>query len=165
MRVPIRRAEKNKRQSIDYCVTQAKFDELRRQLEKLKKAQPAAISEVERLAQMGDFSENAAYQIAKGRLRGLNQRILELSEFLARAQIIKRNEKTDFVQVGHLITIKNNASEKTYRILGASETNPGAGVISRHSPLGSALLNKKVGDKVTIKMANKETVWEIVEIK
>ncbi|MFH0814829.1 MAG: hypothetical protein V1902_01950, partial [Candidatus Falkowbacteria bacterium] len=78
MRVPTRRAEKNIKNTFDPFITQTKFDELKIKLEKLKKSQPTAISEVQRLAEMGDFSENAAYQMAKGRLRGINQRILEL---------------------------------------------------------------------------------------
>jgi transcription elongation factor GreA len=54
--------------------------------------------------------------------------------------------------------------EKTYLILGSSETNPSAGIISRNSPLGAALLGRKAGDIVEVFLANKKTEYKIISI-
>lgn len=166
MRLPFRKPGKYMIQKADPNITQAKFDELNQKLEKLLKIiRPPLIKEVNRLSQTGDFSENHAYQVAKGKLRGINQRILEIENTLKNAEIIKHNKNNDTVQIGHSVTIENNAEVKTYRILGSAETDPTSGTISQHSPLGSALLGKKVGDMVKIQLTNKKTEYKILKIE
>src|SRR3989344_2947089 len=98
MRVPIRKPGKYAHLKPDLHVTEAKFRELKDKLERLKASQPAAAQEVKRLAEMGDFSENAAYQMAKGRLRGINEHILELEDQLSHAELIKSGSDTGTVQ-------------------------------------------------------------------
>src|SRR3989344_1347139 len=115
-----------------------------------------------RLAEMGDFSENAAYQMAKGRLRGINQKILELEDQLSHAELIKSGSDTGTVQLGNKVTIEINGGEKSYRILGSSETDPKQGVVSYSSPMGTALMGRAVGDRVKIKLADKEMECRIV---
>jgi len=106
MRVPIRKPDKYLPVRPDPKMTRAKFDKLEADLERMKKIRPHLAAEVKRLAAMGDFSENAAYQIAKGSLRGLNQRMLDvenqlrwkatdgkkLSQYSARPKPIRRRE-------------------------------------------------------------------------
>lgn len=165
MQTPQRKPGKFSGLSADPHITEAKYLELKNKLERLKNhSQPKAISEVKRLAEMGDFSENAAYQIAKGRLRGINRGILEITDHLKRALIIKP-QKTETVQIGSNITVLVNEKLKDYQILGSSETDPTRGVISHNSPIGSALLGRRVGDIVKIKLADKEVEYRIVEIK
>ena len=153
MRVPIRKPGKYTHLKPDPHLTEEKFNELKNKLARLKKSQPVAAAEVARLAEMGDFSENAAYQMAKGHLRGINQRILELEDHLHRALIIKPMKNTQTVQLGHRVTIETAGKQKTYLVLGSSETNPGEGIISRNSPIGSALMGHQVGGKVKKKMS------------
>ncbi len=165
MQTPKRKPGKYAGLKPDPNITEEKYQELKAKLEKLKKAQPHAISEVKRLALMGDFSENVAYQMAKGRLRGINQRILDIEDHLKRAEIIKSPKDKSKVQLGHRVTVEVKGEEKIYLILGSSETNPKDNVISHNSPLGSALLNKKVGDVVVLKTAKGETGYEILKIE
>ncbi len=130
----------------------------------LKKAQPHAISEVIRLAQLGDFSENAEYQQAKGRLRGINEKLLRINYQLDHAEIIDSQSQKNIVQLGNTVTISKGREEKTYQILGSAETDPKKGIISHNSPIGSALLGHKIGDIVTIKLADKEVKYTIIKI-
>lgn len=148
----------------DPFLTLAKFQELERKLARLRDSQPAAAKEVARLAEMGDFSENFAYQHAKGRLRGINQRILEIEHQLNQAEVIAPDTQTDTVELGHLVTIETNGQQKTYQILGSTETDPRRGVISHNSPIGAALLGHKVGDQVHVTIANREVVFQIIAI-
>ena len=140
------------------------IDELQNNLEKLQKKIPNAMSEVSRLAEMGDFSENAAYQMAKGRLRSLHRRIKEFETQLKHSAIIENKKNTDSVHLGQRVTVEFNGNTKTFQILGQTETNPSAGIISRHSPLGSLLLNKKVGDIIEVQSTNKLIKYQIVSI-
>jgi transcription elongation factor GreA len=166
MRVPIRKPGQHTFQKSDPHITLEKFNELKNKLERLKKfSQPRAIAEVKKLALDGDFSENAAYQIAKGRLRGINQGVLEIEEHLKRAEIIQAPTNKERVQLGHHVTVEFNGKIKTFLLLGSTETDPMAGVISHNSPLGSALLGHRVGDRIQIKLADKKIEYKIISIE
>ena len=165
MQVPIRKPGKYTHLKPDPHLTEGKFNEIKNKLQKLKEIRPEAAREVRRLAELGDFSENAAYQIAKGRLRGINQQILELEDHLHRAIIIKPGENTGLVQLGHKVTVEIAGKQITYLILGSSETNPGEGIISNNSPIGSALLGHQAGDKVKINQKNKIIECRIIKVE
>lgn len=164
MQVPRRKLGRYTHVRLDPNVTPEKFDELKQELERLKTVkQPRAIVEVKRLAEMGDFSENAAYSIAKGRLRAINDRITELTEYLKHAVIIQPSQ-SGVVQLGSTVTVEISGKQKTYTILGSSETDPASGVISHKSPLGTALMGRRVGDTVEIQLAGNIVGCRIVDI-
>jgi transcription elongation factor GreA len=166
MQVPHRKKETYRRPKLDPYLTQEKFTELTEKLNKLKTIkQPREAREVKRLAMMGDFSENVGYQLAKGRLRGLNQRILNIEEQVKYAQIIKKNNNKKIVRLGDLVSLKNDKIQKTYRLLGSTETNPSAGIISHNSPLGIALLGHQVGDLIKIKLKDNIISYKITKIE
>lgn len=165
MQTPKRKPGKYTFLKPDPNLTLEKYNELKDKLAKLKKSRPFAAAEVKRLAEMGDFSENAAYQIAKGRLRGINQKILDIEDHIERAIIIKPNKSASIVKLGNKITVETGGEQKTYLILGSSETDPPGGVISHNSPIGSALINRRVGDKIKIKLKNKEVDYKIIGIE
>lgn len=166
MRVPIRKGDSRMFTKMDPVMTQEKYQALREKVEYMKKIKrPKEAEEVKRLALMGDFSENVGYQIAKGRLRGLNQRIIEIENLLSRAEIIEMKNDDSQVNLGSYVTISTKDSEKTYQILGSSETDPLRGIISHTSPIGSALLGKKLGDTINIKRGEKTTTYQITGIK
>jgi len=166
MRVPKRRGEEKQFVRQDPAMTEGKYSELKNKLDFMKKVKrPQETEEVKRLALMGDFSENVGYQIAKGRLRGLNQRILDLENLLNRVEIINTNANKQQISLGAKVTLKSNNGLKQYQILGSVETNPTAGIISHTSPLGSALIGKKSGDIIKIKLKDKELEYEILKIE
>lgn len=164
MQIPIRKSGKYTYLKPDFNLTETKFNELDDKLERLKFNQPHAMKEVKRLAEMGDFSENAAYQIAKAHLRGINQKILQIENYLNQAVIIKPIKNIETVQLGHKVTIETAGKQKTYLILGSLETNPFKNIISHHSLIGSALMARKVGDKIQIQIADKKIEYKIVKI-
>ncbi len=165
MQTPYRKSGKYSQTTPDPLLTQAKFSELKNKLEKLKKLKPAAAAETARLADLGDFSENAGYQFAKGRLRGINRRILELENQLDNAVIIKTAKQTDEVTLGSSVTVEFNNKQKTFKILGSAETKPSAGIISHNSPLGAALVGSAIGDMVKVKLADREVEYKIINIE
>ncbi|MBI5733590.1 MAG: GreA/GreB family elongation factor [Candidatus Kerfeldbacteria bacterium] len=165
MQIPIRKSGKYTHAKSDPHLTVIKLGELKRELENLKLRRPRAATEVKRLAAMGDFSENAAYALAKGRLRNLNQRIVELTEQLKSAQVITPAKNAATVQLGHRVTIAIAGKQKTYRLLGSAEANPSQGVISHRSPIGSALIGHKTGDSVTYQSAAGNIECKIIKIE
>lgn len=165
MRVPIRKPGKYTHEKADPNITGKKFDELKIKVEHLKKTvRPRLAAEVKRLALMGDFSENVAYSIAKGKLRGLNQRILDIEDLLKRAKIIKP-QKSSQVQLGSIVTFELEKKEKTYKILGSVEANPDLGIISANSPIGKALISLRAGDEFILKTGNQEKQGKVLKIE
>jgi transcription elongation factor GreA len=97
----------------------------------------------------GDVSENAGYEEAKRQQAFLEGRIMTIQAMLENAVIIESNRSSDRVGLGSRVTVVEEGFEpETYTIVGSAEANPGDGRISNESPLGSALMEHRVGDKV-----------------
>lgn len=160
MRVPKRKSGKYSSSiPTDTFMTPEKLTQLEAQLDRLKQvSRPRAALEAKRLAEMGDLSDNAAYSIAKGRLRGINQRIEDLERQIHNASVIDAPTQTDRVAIGNHVTVEINGAQQTYHLLGSSETRPEAGVISHVSPLGAALKGRKVGETVEVHLAADKTL-------
>ena len=164
MQIPKRKPGKYTNLQPDPHLTEEKFNELKDKLQKLKDSHPQAAAEMRRLAELGDLSENAAYQIAKGRLRGINQQILELEDHLKRAVTISSEKNSGTVQLGCKVIVEIDGQQRTYQILGSSETDPLQGIISHNSPIGLALIGCKIGDIVKIQLKNKIVEYKIIKI-
>ncbi len=165
MRIPIRKPDKYTHLKPDPRVTATKLVELEDKLRKLKKIRPRAAEEVKQLSEGGDFSENAGYAMAKGRLRGINQAILELEDQLKHVEVITPPQDASTIQLGHRVTIDIAGKQETYRILGSTETNPNHGIISHGSPIGSALIGHRVGESITFRSATKIVKCRILKIE
>jgi transcription elongation factor GreA len=111
--------------------------------------------------QMGDLSENADYHKAKEDQGFLEGRIQELEYLLSNAVIIEKNGNNDVVAIGSHVTIQEeDFPEETYHLVGPAEADPSKGMISHESPIGSALMDHKVGDTVEA-----ETPGGVIKLK
>lgn len=164
MQIPYRKPGQYNYNTKDPMITPDKLLQLQKKLERLKKSRPGASSEVARLAQLGDFSENVEYQLAKGRLRRINNDIQVLENQIYQAKIIQPHN-INTVQIGHTVTLLVNNIERKYTILGSEETDPSKGIISHNSPLGLALLGQQVNETIKINTGKKMTEYKIIEIK
>jgi len=164
--MPIRKPGKYVGLKQDNHITQEKYNKLKAKLSRLIKIDRLpAIEDVKDQAAFGDFSDNAAYSIAKGKLRGINNRILKIEGYLKNAIIIKENPKNDTVQLGSIVTVEANKKKKLYKILGSAEVNIDKGIISHNSPIGSGLIGKSQGEIIKIKIKNKEIEFKILKIE
>jgi len=103
------------------------------------------------LEEGGELVENAEYEDAKNEQAFIEGEILRLEMILSNAHIIEGGEK-DMVRLGDRVTVQEVGAEDTevYHVVGAAEANPRAGKISHKSPLGRALMNHRVGDRVVV---------------
>lgn len=114
----------------------------------------------------GELIENAEYEAAKNEQAFVEGRILEIEHILASAQEIKRARSKDSVKIGSTVVVQEGGSpNETYTIVGAAEANPKDGLISNESPLGKALLDRKVGEKVQVAAPAGVLNFRIVKIK
>lgn len=124
---------------------------------------------VERLANArgeGDLSENSDYQNAKDELEFLDGRIDELQEVIKNAVIVNGDSSSKgTVAVGTKVKVHVNGSENIFEIVGEWESDPVSKKISHTSPLGQALIGKKVGEKVEVEAPAGKLHYEIISIE
>lgn len=143
-------------------------EELRRELDELINVRrPALAAKLTEAVAQGDLKENADYHDAKEQQAFMEGRIKYLENVLRSAVVIKDSGVTDEVRLGGGVTIVEDGTkdEETYIIVGAAEANPREGKISNESPIGSALLGRKVGDKVKVNTPGGQTTFKIKSIQ
>ncbi|HRW05479.1 MAG TPA: transcription elongation factor GreA [Caldilineaceae bacterium] len=115
----------------------------------------------------GDISENAGYDEAKTAQGFLEGKIRELENTLKRAQVIKEEGKKNVVSLGRTVVMREVGTDfdETYTIVGSLEADPVNGRISNESPIGKALLGKKVGNKVKVESPGGQIEFQIVKIE
>lgn len=115
----------------------------------------------------GDLSENAEYDHAKNEQAKVEEKIAKLENMLRNAVLIDE-EKVDknIVNIGSVVTVveEGSSEEEVYTIVGSAETDPLEGKISNESPMGSALLGKKVGDLAEVEVPDGVVKFKIVSI-
>lgn len=142
-------------------------EKLRQELAFLKGEKREELSKRLRIAiQQGDLSENADYIGTKEEQGFVEGRILELEEILKDVVIIEGNSQKDFVDIGARVTIQEDDFDpETYYLVGPNEANPREGRISHESPIGQALMGKKVNDVVLAKVPSGMLEFKILKIE
>lgn len=142
------------------------LDKLKDELHYLKTQKRQEIaSRLEHAKTLGDLSENAEYQETKEEQSLVESQIVELEEVIRDAVLIKKNHRTDTVEVGATVRVRSDRGEDTYTIVGSEEASPREGKISNESPLGRAFLGRKLKEKVEVKTPGGTIAYEILEIK
>ncbi len=148
-----------------YHITKEKLEELKKELEILKKEGRREISErLKRAKEYGDLSENVEYSDAKESQARLESKIFELEQTVRNAVLIKKNIQKENVSIGSTIEAQKGGKILKYTIVGSQEANPELSLISNESPLGKALLGKKIGDKVEINTPSGKVEYKIIKI-
>lgn len=115
--------------------------------------------------EFGDLSENAEYQSARQAQEKLEARIAEVEHILANVEIIQKPKGDSKVQLGSTVTLKGSAGKtKTFKVVGTVEADPLNGKISDESPIGKALIGKKLGEDVQIVTPVDTSSYTITEI-
>jgi transcription elongation factor GreA len=142
------------------------LDKLRAELEEiLTVRRPEIAQRIHDAKEHGDLSENAEYEDAKNEQAFVEGRIQTLEAMIKNAAIIDENTSTDHVQIGSTVKVKGEDGAETFMIVGSAEARPADGRISNESPVGRALLGRKKGDKVVVKVPAGDFAYTIVEIK
>lgn len=147
-------------------LTQSGALALRDELSHLVKTErPRVVSEVAEAAAHGDRSENAEYIYGKKRLREIDRRIRFLEKRLESAVVVTQAGPHDEVRFGAKVTVQDEDSKaSTYLLVGPDESDPKSGRLSFESPMGKALMKRKVGDVVTVRRPVGDLELEIVAI-
>jgi transcription elongation factor GreA len=146
-----------------YQITDEGKAELENELAELKSRRGDIADKIAEARDYGDLSENAEYDAAREEQGLVESRIAEIEDILLNAEIIKSG-KSSKVSLGSKVELKTGKKTVVYAIVGPVEADPLEGKVSNESPIGEALMGKKVGDTATITTPKGEITYEIVKI-
>jgi transcription elongation factor GreA len=136
------------------------LDKLRTELEEMTSVKrPEVAQRIHDAKEHGDLSENAEYEDAKNEQAFVEGRIQTLQALIKNATIIDENHSTDHVQIGSTVKVASDDGEESFTIVGSTEAR-----ISNESPVGRALLGKKKGEKVVVKVPAGDFTYKVVNI-
>lgn len=147
-----------------YQITDAGKKELEIELESLKGRRGEIAEKIAEARSFGDLSENAEYDAAREEQGLLETRVAEIEDILQHAAIIQSGSASE-VGLGSVVELKNDAKTVVYTVVGPVEANPLEGKISNESPIGQALMGKKVGDEVVISTPKAELTYVVAAIR
>ncbi|HEY9163040.1 MAG TPA: transcription elongation factor GreB [Magnetovibrio sp.] len=159
--------QKNKKNPVD-CITPSGFATLNAELTRLWEVErPEVVRTVHWAASNGDRSENGDYIYGKKRLREIDKRVRFLRKRLEEVSVVdpRFQRQRDRVAFGATVRYeRENGKTMTVTLVGKDEIDPSAGLISSDSPIGKALLGRKVGDLPIVHMPGGEEELEVLAI-
>ena len=141
------------------------LQKLREELEQMVSVRRSEIAtRIHDAKEHGDLTENAEYEDAKNEQAFVEGRIQALESMIKNAVLIDENHSTDHVQIGSTVRVQSDDGEESFTIVGSAEAKPGEGRISNESPVGRALLGKKKGEKVVVRVPAGDFTYKVVGI-
>lgn len=147
-------------------LTQEGYENLQKELKNLIEVKkPQAVERLSKARAMGDLSENSEYTAAKEDLSFVEGRIQEVEEIIKTAEVVTNHNRNHVVDVGVTVTVEADGKQDVFQIVGEFEADPMNKKISQTSPIGKALLGKKVGEVVEVEIPAGRIRYKILEIK
>ncbi len=143
------------------------YDKLSVELKRLKAERPLIVDAIEEARAHGDLSENAEYHAAKERQGQIEASLSDIEDKLSRAQIIDPKEMSgDKVVFGATVTLLDEDEKPIrYQIVGQTEADANVGRISYNSPLGRALIGRKVDDEVEVTVPSGDRYYLVSKVE
>ena len=164
------RGDRNKKQFKEHMkkqfkLTQEGIDELIVERDELISQRSVITESIKSARELGDLAENAEYASARTEQERTEARISEIEHILKNVEVIKTPKNNNKVKLGSKVTLKGKGNKtKQFQVVGTVEADPLEGKVSDESPIGRALIDKRVGDKVEIVNSNESTNYRIVEL-
>lgn len=150
-----------------YHLTKEGYENLLKELDDLVKNKRKEIAaRLKEAKDFGELSENPEYDYAKNEQAFVEGRIEQINEILQNYVILDENNSRDRIAIGSTVVIRDPEEKKNrkYKIVSSVESNPEENKISDESPMGMALLGKKIGEEVAFKVLNKARKLKIIDI-
>jgi transcription elongation factor GreA len=148
----------------EFYLTKEGIAELEAELKDLKSNKRKEVaSALKEAKEFGDLSENTDWDDAKAKQLFIEGRIAEIENILKHAKVIEKTA-SDIVEVGSTVHVEIENDEHIFQIVGSTEANPEQGKISDESPIGKALLGKRVGEHATVEIPAGTITYKIKKI-
>ena len=150
-------------------VTQEGLEKLQQELKYLTEVRRREVADrIRQAREFGDITESSEYDDAKNEQYLLERRISEVQRRLRNAKVVDpARAEAGSVDLGTRVTLRTvgKDEERTFKIVGTNESDPGSGKLSHSSPVGRALLKRRAGEKVTVTTPRGATEYEIVSVE
>ena len=149
-------------------VTKDGLKKLKDELEYLKEVRRKEVSErLKEAISFGDLSENSEYEEAKNEQAFVEGRIIELEEKIKHAKIISDKHSSKVVNLGSKVKIRNlkDGADEEFTVVGTTESDPLNHLISNESPIGSALIDKRVGEEIKVQVPAGTVRYKVMSVK
>ncbi|MDZ7785611.1 MAG: transcription elongation factor GreA [Candidatus Saccharibacteria bacterium] len=148
-----------------FHLTAEGVEELKKELDELTAKRGEIADRIKTAREFGDLSENAEYAAAREEQGKNEARIAEIEQILQNMEVIEKpKDGAKKVQLGSKVKLKSNGKTKEFEVVGTVEADPMNGRISDESPIGQALMGKKLGDDVEIKTPAETVTYKIDDI-
>src|SRR5258708_3196643 len=144
--------------------TKLAYEKIQKDTQRLHTEREETLERLKVAREQGDLSENGAYRYAKMELGNIGRQLRQLHYLLRFGHVVQSSEKTNVVGFGNTVTLSTNGKEVSYMIVSEHEADPKNGKLSTESPIGKALLGKKIGDTVVVSAPARELNYTITKI-
>lgn len=146
-------------------LTKEGLEQLKKEYDELMNAKrPDVLARVSQARSLGDLSENAEYVAAREELSFIDGRIDELEELLKQVELISQTKSNSIVKLGSTVKVHDGKKYEAFTVVGEWEADPHEKKISHESPLGRALLGKKVGERVEVEAPAGKILYTVKSI-
>lgn len=147
-----------------FRLTEDGITELKNERTTLIARRPEIAESIRTARELGDLAENAEYQAARADQERNDARISEIDYIIQNVEVIRTPKGDSRVQLGSTVKLKSDGRTKEFQVVGTVEADPLNGKISDESPIGKALLGKKLGDDVEIQTPAETATYKVVSI-
>ncbi len=140
------------------------YAKMEHEVQRLSTERVEVMARLKTAREMGDLSENGAYQYAKFELGNITRQLRELNHLLAHGKVTTKTVGSTVVEFGSTVTVLKDGEEITYMMVSMHESDLKTNKLSIEGPLGKALLSKKVGDEVEVETPRGVTKYTITKI-
>lgn len=144
-------------------LTQQGYNDIQKELDEFKKQRPQVVKDLDHMRSLGDLKENNAYEEHRRKLGFLEGRIMELEDILKNAKVIEINASAT-IALGSEVQLHIEGDHVKYQLVDENEADITSGKISTVSPIGQALLGRKVGDEVKVESPGGTITYRILEV-
>ncbi len=144
--------------------TKQAYEKLQSELERLTKYREEVVVRLTTAREMGDLSENGAYRYAKMELGDVSRQMRQL-KYQLRFGYVPTIQSNGVIGFGNTITIKNEDKVMTFMVVSKHESDPKQNKLSTESPIGAAVLGKKIGDRVLVNTPKGDITFDITKVE
>lgn len=149
----------------DILLTKEALEKIKNELRQLKEKRQKTIERLKVAKDFGDLSENAEYHDARDEQSFTEGKIQELETILKNAKIVEKGNGNNVIGLGSIVETKNQEGKTIFEIVSINESDPKTNRVSDQSPIGRALLGKKIGEKAIVESPAGKKIYQIISIK
>ena len=144
--------------------TEEGYKKIEEKLATLLKTREEVVVRLRTAREMGDLSENGAYKYAKFELGNIARELRRLRQLIQNGVVVPKKATNGHIAFGSVVSMKSEKHTMTFTLVSEFESNPTKKKLSMKSPVGAAVLGKKVGDTVVIRTPSGEAMYQIISV-